>query len=99
MQVRPPTARPRPRPTARGRPAVARASPQGATAHKGDACGHGGLWPVRRGSNRWQRGARKWVDRPFAGRLPTGKGIYRLRRGNGGGGEEGARGKLGFPFY
>ncbi|RWV87413.1 hypothetical protein GW17_00050588 [Ensete ventricosum] len=58
---RSPIVRSRPRSPARGRPAAARASPQGrptsltgVVARRGCACGHGRLRPTRRGDSRPQ---------------------------------------------
>ncbi|RZS17819.1 hypothetical protein BHM03_00050006 [Ensete ventricosum] len=80
---------PRPRPLARGRPAVARVSLQGAIARRAPAANP----TASRGNDTDRRGGR-----PLAGQLPTGKGNRCLRRGSGDGNAHGARGKIGFPF-
>ncbi|RWV85661.1 hypothetical protein GW17_00052531 [Ensete ventricosum] len=50
------TARPRPRPPARGRP------PVGVAARRGGACKHDRLWPAHKGGSRWQCDARKGLS-------------------------------------
>ncbi|RWV79346.1 hypothetical protein GW17_00059530, partial [Ensete ventricosum] len=96
MQGQPPMAKPRPRPPAKGRPAVARASLQGRpvrlaglAACRGGACGHGLLRLASMGGGAGRRG-----DRPLAGWLPLGKGSRRLRMGSSGDDDDadGARG-------
>ncbi|RWW41354.1 hypothetical protein BHE74_00053160 [Ensete ventricosum] len=67
---RPATTRPHARPATDGQ-AAAKASPQGAVARRGGACGHGMLRPARKGSSRPQRDTRKGAS-------------YRVARASGG---------------
>ncbi|RWW21764.1 hypothetical protein GW17_00014067 [Ensete ventricosum] len=90
----------------RGRPTCKGQQLAGEAACRVGACGHDGLRPARRGSSRWQHGARKGlppVASPTASRggstaagvAAPWQGNRRLRRGSD---AEGARGKLGYPF-
>ncbi|RRT32280.1 hypothetical protein B296_00048156 [Ensete ventricosum] len=102
MQSRPPMARLRPRPPARGRLVAARASPKGrpATLARGSAYRHSRLRLARRGGSRLQRGARKGLpptSSPTASRGGDANHRGGLCRGNGDGteGERGVRASFG----